>query len=232
MSERGVFLANGGPKALAKRAALAAMTPVQKYVTGPVLRARNRSKAVRRLELGPGFERIPGFETLNVIGGPRVDYVADATRRLPFPDHSFDLIYASHILEHVAWYEAEPVLAEWVRVLKPGGALEVWVPDGLKISQAFVEAETQGSAAYEQDDWWRFNGDKDPCVWMAGRVFSYGDGTGRRGHFNWHLAIYSERRLKALMTKVGLKDVRRMAPSEVRGYDHGWINLGVAGVRA
>jgi hypothetical protein len=29
----------------------------------------------------------------------------------------------------------------------------------------------------------------------------------------------------------GLKDVRLMDRSEVRGYDHGWINLGVKGTK-
>ena len=64
---------------------------------------------------------------------------------------------------------------------------------------------------------------------MAGRVFSYGDGTGATGHFNWHVALFSERYLGELMCKAGLTEVRRMSRSEVRGYDHGWINLGVCG---
>jgi hypothetical protein len=37
--------------------------------------------------------------------------------------------------------------------------------------------------------------------------------------------------LRALLLKAGLSDIRRMNRSEVRGYDHGWINLGVCGRR-
>lgn len=45
------------------------------------------------------------------------------------------LLYASHVLEHIPWYKTEEVLREWVRVLKPGGVLEVWVPDRLKYAR-------------------------------------------------------------------------------------------------
>ena len=57
------------------------------------------------------------------------------------PDGTFNLVYASHILEHTAWIRPAEILTEWVRVLKPGGVLEIWVPDGLRIAEAFVGAE-------------------------------------------------------------------------------------------
>jgi SAM-dependent methyltransferase len=166
---------------------------------------------------------------LNVVPGRLVDYAADARKRLPFGTGSFDLIYASHILEHVPWYETLKVLREWVRILKPGGTLEIWIPDGLKIARAFVEAEQNNLKDYALDGWWRFNETRDPCVWMSGRCFSYGDGTGRQNDPNWHHALFSERYLTDLFREAGLVDIRTMRPDEVRGYDHGWINLGVQG---
>ena len=46
---------------------------------------------------------------------------------LPFHDHSLDYVVASHVLEHVA----NPVaaLAEWYRVVRPGGIIYCVVPD-------------------------------------------------------------------------------------------------------
>lgn len=211
------------------RHAKSGLYPFFKYVVTPYRSVRNARKSTRWLEIGPGQKRIPGFETLNVVPGRVVDYVSDARDRLPFKAGSFDLIYASHILEHVPWYETARVLREWVRVLKPGGTLEVWVPDGLKIARAFVEAEQSGRQDYALDGWWRFNEERDPCVWMAGRCFSYGDGTGRPKDPNWHRAIFSERYLARLFRETGLVEIRTMRPEDVRGYDHGWINLGVRG---
>src|SRR5262245_31661987 len=193
--------------------------------------SRNRGKAERRLEIGPGTRRIPGFETLNVLPGAEVDYVWDATRRLPFETGSFDLVYASHILEHVPWYQTQPVLDEWARILKPGGSLEIWLPNGLKICQAFVDAELHGNNYIHEDGWYRFNEERDPCKWAAGRIFTYGDGKGRLNHPNWHRALFSPRYLRQIMERAGLEGVHEMDRREVRSTDHGWINLGMKGTK-
>ncbi len=104
----------------------------------------NANKPKRYLEIGSGNNRLPGFETLDIFGGRYVDYVYNAARPLPFRDNTFDLIYASHVLEHIPWYMTEQVLREWFRILKPTGQLEVWVPDGLKICKVLVDVELGG----------------------------------------------------------------------------------------
>jgi len=191
---------------------------------------RNARKPRRCLEIGPGNSRLPGFETLDIIGGRNVDYVYDAGKPLPFEDNTFDLVYASHVLEHIPWYKVEEVVKEWVRILKPGGVLEVWVPDGLKICKALVDYELTGiKEAMERDGWYRFNSEKSLYIWVNGRIFSYGDGTGNPCHPNWHRALFTARYLKECFERAGLVNVRELDRSEVRGYDHGWINLGIRG---
>jgi len=206
------------------------LTIYGKIIKNPLSFRKNRNKSQRYLDIGSG-KRIPGFETLNIVGGLDVDYVLDAAKPLPFPDNTFDLIYASHILEHIPWYKTEEVLKEWCRILKPGGQLEIWVPDGLKICETLLKAELEGVNITEKDGWYKFNPRKDPCVWAAGRIFTYGDGTGNPTHPNWHRAIFTPRYLKELFELAGLFNVREMDRSEVRGYDHGWINLGVMGTK-
>ncbi|WP_072391602.1 class I SAM-dependent methyltransferase [Hyphomicrobium sp. CS1GBMeth3] len=204
--------------------------PLHRAVVNPINRARHEGRTDRKLEIGPGSDVLDGFETLDVITGSNVTYVGQALS-LPFRDDTFQVVYASHIIEHVPWYQVPMALKEWVRVLQPGGQLKVWTPDGLKIAKAFVEAEESGETDFHKDGWWRFNEGHDPCVWASGRCFSYGDGTGRNDHPNWHRALFSPRYLKQLFRGAGLVEIREMDRSEVLGHDHGWINLGVCGTK-
>lgn len=51
----------------------------------------------------------------------------EAYRNLPFRNATLDFVFSSHLLED--FLEWEPILLEWVRVLKPGGFLVVLLPD-------------------------------------------------------------------------------------------------------
>lgn len=46
---------------------------------------------------------------------------------LPFKYESVDTVFSSHLLED--FQEWEPILSEWIRVLKPGGHLVILIPD-------------------------------------------------------------------------------------------------------
>ncbi len=50
---------------------------------------------------------------------------ADCGGRLPFPDESFDLVYAANLLHHV---DVGRTAAEASRILKPGGLFASWDP--------------------------------------------------------------------------------------------------------
>ena len=190
---------------------------------------RYTSRPQRMLEIGPGIQRVEGFESVNIVPGRNVDYVYDCSRKMPFAENTFNVIYASHVLEHIIWYNVQPVLSEWVRILKPQGRLEIFVPDGLKICKAFVDAEEGRTSDFTLDGWYKFNPEKDPCVWANGRIFTYGDGDGNRQSPNWHFTVFSQRYLSKCMQQAGLIDIQQLNNDMVRGDDHGWINLGLAG---
>jgi SAM-dependent methyltransferase len=204
------------------------LTPVQWALLSPVKRWRNRSKSTRNLEIGPGAQRTDGFETVNIVGGFEVDYVCDASRRLPFPDETFDVVYASHVLEHIPWFQTERTVREWARVLKRGGRLEIWVPDGELICET-VLMHSRGTPNDAHLDGWRMmNPGSDPYLWANGRLF-YGVND---DYPSWHKAIFTEASLSRLFARIGLKDVRRPSEQEYRGgHNHGPINLGIFGTK-
>ncbi len=82
-----------------------------------------------RLDLGGG-ERPYGHGYLNIDidAGSTVDVVADI-KELPFGDGGADVCLLSQVIEHLPREDADKVLGEAKRVLKPGGILRVAFPD-------------------------------------------------------------------------------------------------------
>lgn len=98
-----------------------------------------------RLNVGAGKYNDPRFVPLDIKTG------TDA-RKLPYADNSVDHLYCSHMLEHFSFYETEAILAEFARVLKPGGLLQVAVPDAVKMAKAVIDAEAIGDTATVRDN--------------------------------------------------------------------------------
>jgi SAM-dependent methyltransferase len=48
---------------------------------------------------------------------------------LPFADQTVDFVYSSHVLEHFHQADAEALIREIFRVLRPGGRVRICVPD-------------------------------------------------------------------------------------------------------
>lgn len=81
-----------------------------------------------------------GWHILNARPAPYVDIVGNITDLSDFPDQCCDIIYASHIIEHLRFYpEAIPVLKELYRIMKPKGTLMVSVPDLTVLCHMFLD---------------------------------------------------------------------------------------------
>lgn len=81
-----------------------------------------------KLEVGAGGSPRPGYKHLDVVPGRDIDFVCPAWKT-PLADGSVEEVYARHFLEHLSPAEADRTLREWLRLLAPGGAAHVVVPD-------------------------------------------------------------------------------------------------------
>ncbi|MBK6518303.1 MAG: methyltransferase domain-containing protein [Polyangiaceae bacterium] len=112
------------------------MTTLQEDALPPGL-LEERGEA--RLHLG-GTERKAGWKNLNAQPSASVDFVGDIRDLTQFGDASQDMVYASHVLEHLGYQKDLPhALAEIVRVLKPEGRFFVSVPDLAVMCRLFAD---------------------------------------------------------------------------------------------
>lgn len=85
---------------------------------------------------------IDPFPLYDSEGGQHpVDIVCDA-RKLTLPDNYADFVFSSECIEHFPHREYQSVLAEWCRIVKPGGRIRVEAPDFLLACQQILEADT------------------------------------------------------------------------------------------
>jgi len=172
----------------------------------------------RQLEIGPGDCRLPGeWTTLDCVARPGiVDQVARwGAEPLPFPDESFELIYAAHVLEHIPWYETVAALTEAARILVPGGRLELHVPD-LAVLVRAIDAQCCPDYHVEQN----LNQELHWMHWAAERLFHLGPAEA------WHRACFNDAHLRWCLARAGFVEPERL--DHERGADHGVINLGLA----
>ena len=87
---------------------------------------------VRKLHLGCGPNILPGWLNAD-IDYPQADILLDLREKFPFPNDYFDFVYSEAVIEHLQYLgETKLFLDETLRVLKPGGAVSVVAPDGVK----------------------------------------------------------------------------------------------------
>ena len=85
------------------------------------------------LDIGCGaYKALPhftGVDNGHHWGLQGIDIASDADDLSRFADASHDAVFSSHLLEHIHYEEVPAVLKEWMRVVKVGGYLMLYLPD-------------------------------------------------------------------------------------------------------
>jgi SAM-dependent methyltransferase len=85
---------------------------------------------------------------------PANAHYGDIIRGLPIPDNSVDLLYCSHVLEHLTLEEFRLALRNCYRHLRPGGIFRLVVPDLEIMAQEYVKSTSPDAAiAFMQLTW-------------------------------------------------------------------------------
>ena len=95
----------------------------------------SRVPLLPKLLLQLGLLEGPQYEFIQFCRVNAIEY-GDATKGLPIPSGTADVLYSSHMFEHLDQKEAAMFLREARRVLRAGGILRLAVPDiRMKIRQ-------------------------------------------------------------------------------------------------
>jgi len=100
-----------------------------------------------RLHIG-GMEPRAGWKILNIQPGEGVDYIGDIRDLGQFPDGAFDVIYGSHVLEHVSQVDIVTTLLGLNRIPSADGRLMISVPDLEVLANLFVRADLDKAARF------------------------------------------------------------------------------------
>lgn len=76
---------------------------------------------------------------LDIDKNVKPDIVADIRDLSMIPSNSYLAVFSPHNIEHLAYHEVDIALAEFYRVLRPGGFLLVLVPNLRMIAQYIAE---------------------------------------------------------------------------------------------
>jgi SAM-dependent methyltransferase len=119
-------------------------------------------EAAMRLNIGCGARVLDGFTNCDIQANPNAprppEILCDA-KSIPLPDGCAVEVRAIHVFEHFYRWECESVLAEWRRLLRPGGLLVLELPNLVKCCENYLSGRKRGGKDPDQLARWGIYGD-------------------------------------------------------------------------
>ncbi|WP_396594592.1 class I SAM-dependent methyltransferase [Brevundimonas sp. R86498] len=179
------------------------MSPDNSLVSEPVAQSERLV-----LHVGPGVPnplklhvnfRQPGWREirLDIAEANQPDIVGDMTDMHAVASGSMDAVYSSHNLEHVYTHEVPIVLAEFLRVLKPGGHVLLTCPDLVATARAILDHGLTGTA---------YQSPSGPITPLD-ILYGFGKAVARGNLYMAHKTGFSVESLKAVFEKAGFVQI-------------------------
>ena len=127
-------------------------------------------------------------------------------KKWSFKDESVDVVYASHLFEHLTLKSAELFLTEAYRTLKKGGIMRIVVPDLYQIAQKYLR-DYESAKEYEDPTefiMWAINmhreGQYGNPNFIKKMIFEV------QGYPHQHKYMYDSKSLTYIIDKYGFKE--------------------------
>jgi ubiquinone/menaquinone biosynthesis C-methylase UbiE len=130
-----------------------------------------------------------------------------------YASSSVDIVYASHLYEHLTLDSADLFLRESQRVLKPGGVIRVVVPDLYKICRKYVSEYESGNPEASVFLMWAINLHREGQYgrrigWLKKMILEW------QGYPHQHKFMYDEFSLRTKFQEFGFRDILSLSYGE------------------
>lgn len=180
-----------------------------------------RTAQTRRLTIGAGTHVRPHWLSTDLSPMRRSTVYLDARKPFPLPSESFDRIHSEHMIEHIAYVDAECMLKECRRIMRGGGVIRLATPDLAHFARLMVREPTSDEAT-----WIRWSNRRDQTV-PAAEEASAAHAVNRMARAWGHTFLYDEGTLARLLARCGFDrvvrtEVNQSEFSDLRGLErHG-----------
>jgi SAM-dependent methyltransferase len=179
------------------------------------LRLLNVGGSTKKIPLGPPYDGMDiEHVLLDIAAGPGVDLIWDARDLDRFNGATYDVVYCSHNLEHFSVKDFPQVLKGFFHVLRPGGIVDIRVPNMLAAIKMTLER----------------NLDLDDTLYVSpggpislhDMMYGFGEYVKSGNEFMQHKCGFSPKTLERALTATGFINVRT---------DGSTLNLVACGVK-
>ncbi len=146
------------------------------------------------VNVGCGLASGKEFINVDVLPLPNIHHIQNISDLSMFPDNSVDMIYASHVLEHIPRAHLAPTIKEWRRVLKKGATLRLSVPDFDNLVSVYL-------------------GEGRKVDLVRDNVL------GQEPPYDNHYTLWSMEKMNEVMKESGFTNVRRWSPETAAHHD-------------
>jgi len=184
-------------------------------------------------KLHPVF-RGPRWKEVRLDLNPAVkpDVVASITDMAPVADASVDAVWSSHNIEHLYAHEVPLALAEFRRVVKPGGFVVITTPDLQAVARLIAEDRLDEPA---------YTAPAGPITPLD-ILFGFGRSLAQGNHYMAHRTGFTATTLRRALEEAGFQNImvkpdssyslwaRATVPEVAEGAADGWESVPGGGV--
>lgn len=91
------------------------------------------------INIGCGNRFHPDWTNIDIVAQGKEVIQYNLTKGIPFKDHSFEVVYHSHVIEHIPLEAVDSFIKDCYRILKPNGIIRIALPDLEQICKEYIK---------------------------------------------------------------------------------------------